>query len=244
MPNLLITLKFDGSSYHGFQVQKNAITVCEQFQNAVEKILEIRYNVKGCSRTDAGVHAEMFCLSMKTDSKIPEANLLRALNTVLPYDIAVTDVRRVPDDFHARYSCISKTYRYIIYNAPHKDPFRPTRVLHYPFDLDASKLNEQAQDFIGEFDFSAFCAVGSSVADTVRIVKSARVFRQGDDVIFEVSANGFLYNMVRIMTGTLLDIAAGRIPQGDIPVIIKSRERKNAGKTAPARGLYLYSVEY
>jgi len=244
MPNLLITLKFDGSAYHGFQVQKNAITICEQFQNAVEKILGMRYNVKGCSRTDSGVHAEMFCLSVKTDSQIPEANLLRALNTALPHDIAVTDVRRVPDEFHARYSCVSKTYRYIIYNAPHKDPFRPTRVLHYPLTLDADMLDKQARNFIGEHDFSAFCAAGSSVTDNVRSVKDAKVFRCGDDVIFEVSANGFLYNMVRIMAGTLLDIAAGRIPPGEIPAIIESRDRKNAGKTAPARGLYLYFVEY
>ena len=244
MRNLLITLRFDGSAYHGFQVQQNAVSICEQFQNAVEKIFEIRYNIKGCSRTDAGVHAEMFCLSMKIDSDIPTENLMRALNTALPYDIAVTAVRDVPDDFHARYSCIYKTYRYIIYNAPHKDPFRPTRVYHYPRPLDVELLDTCARDFEGKHDFSAFCAAGSSVKDTVRHVKYAKVFRLGDDVVFEVCADGFLYNMVRIMAGTLLDIAQGKLLSDAVPGIIKSRDRNAAGKTAPARGLYLYHVEY
>jgi tRNA pseudouridine38-40 synthase len=244
MPNFLITLRFDGSAYHGFQVQENAVSVCEVFQDAVEKILKIRYDVKGCSRTDAGVHARMFCLSMKADTAIPPESLLRALNTALPEDIAVVDICIVPDDFHARYSCVSKTYRYLICNAAAKDPFRPTRVLHYPRPLDADFLDKQARGFTGEHDFSAFCATGASVRDTVRNVYSAAVWRDGDDVVFEVRADGFLYNMVRIMVGTLLEIAEGRIAADTIPDIIKSRDRNRAGKTAPARGLYLYHVEY
>ena len=242
--NLLITLRFDGARYHGFQVQENALSICEAFQDAVQALLGERYAVKGCSRTDSGVHAEMYCLSMKTDHTIPCVGLLRALNTALPWDIAAVDVREVPIDFHARYSCLGKTYRYIIYNAPQRDPFRPTRVYHCPYPLDAKLLNEQAADFCGTHDFSAFCAAGSSVSDNVRTITAASVIRAGDDVIFEVSGDGFLYNMVRIMAGTLLDIAAEKLLRGSIPQIIAGRERAGAGRTAPARGLYLYRVEY
>ena len=244
MRNLLITIRFDGSRYHGFQVQENALTICEVFQDAVEAILGERYDIKGCSRTDAGVHADMYCLSMKTANNIPENGLVRALNTALPADVAVINVCTVPSDFHARYDCVGKTYRYIIYNAPWRDPFRPLRTYHSPHILDEEMLNTQAADFCGTYDFSAFCAAGSSVSDTVRTITDATVMRTGNDIIFEISGNGFLYNMVRIMAGTLLDIAAGKIEKGSIPSIILSGNRTKAGRTAPARGLYLYHVKY
>jgi tRNA pseudouridine38-40 synthase len=244
MRNLLITLRFDGSAYHGFQVQENAVTVCEVFQDAVEKITGGRPDVKGCSRTDAGVHADMFCLSMKLGHDIPERGLLRALNAALPPDIAVTDVRRVREDFHARYGCTAKTYRYVICNGRQRDPFRPTRVYHYERPLDADFLNRQAEAFRGTHDFAAFQASGSAVRDTVRTVFEAGVARQGADVIFQVAGSGFLYNMVRIMAGTLLELAEGKLPEGSIPAIIAGRDRARAGRTAPARGLYLHRVAY
>ena len=241
---MLITLRFDGSRYHGFQVQKNALTVCEVFQNAVEAILGERCDVKGCSRTDSGVHAEMYCVSMKITQSIPEQGLLRALNTALPEDVAVINIQAVSPDFHARYDCISKTYRYIIYNAAFRDPFRPLRTYHCAYPLDEKMLNTEAIDFCGTYDFSAFCAAGSSVKDTTRTITDASVIRAENDVVFEVSGSGFLYNMVRIMAGTLLDIAAGKLERGSIPAIISGRDRARAGRTAPARGLYLYRVSY
>lgn len=241
---MLLTLRYNGAGYHGFQVQSNAYTVCEAFQDALEKVFSVRYPVKGCSRTDSGVHAHKFCVSVKINSSINETGLVNALNCALPHDIAVISAREVAPDFHARYSCISKTYRYIILNSHIKDPFRPFGVYLYKHKLDEKILDEQAHSFIGKHDFSAFCAVGSSVESTVRTVKSSCVFRDGDDVIFEVCADGFLYNMVRIMAGTLLDISAGKIKQDSIPAIIKSGYRSLAGRTAPACGLYLYDVEY
>ena len=198
----------------------------------------------GCSRTDAGVHANMYCCNIRTENPIACDRLVTALNAVMPRDIAALDCREVDFDFHARYDCKSKEYIYKIWNSPNKTPFLYNYTLHYKYPLDAEFLSQQAKDFIGTHDFSSFCAAGSSVEDTVRTVMNASVEREGDMVIFRVEADGFLYNMVRIMTGTLLDIAKGKIPANSIPQIIDSGSRFAAGYTAPARGLYLNNINY
>lgn len=244
MRNLLLTISFDGTAYHGWQVQENAVTVQQTLQDALEKICSNRDNVVGCSRTDSGVHANMYCCNIRTESPIACDRLVTALNAVMPRDIAALDCREVDFDFHARYDCKSKEYIYKIWNSPNKNPFLFNHTLHYKYPLDAEFLSQQAKDFIGTHDFSAFCAAGSSVEDTVRTVMSASVERDGDMVIFRVEADGFLYNMVRIMTGTLLDIAKGKIPADSIPQIIDSGSRFAAGYTAPARGLYLNNINY
>lgn len=242
MRNILVTLKFCGTNYHGFQAQKNALSVCEVFQNAVEKVFGKRYDVKGCSRTDAGVHANKYCLSMKIESLIPCDKLVLALNSGLPDDIAVTTTREVPDDFHARYSCIGKEYVYVIRNSRIRDPFSPNLSYRLSYNLDADMLNSEAQGFVGTHDFSAVCAAIDG--DTVRTITSFKVERRDDYVYFTVSGNGFLYNMVRIMVGTLVHIAMGRLEKGTIPEIIASRDRSRAGKTMPAQGLFLNDVFY
>lgn len=244
MRNLLLTISFDGTAYHGWQVQENAVTVQQTLQDALEKICSNRDNVVGCSRTDSGVHANMYCCNVRTESPIACDRLVTALNAVMPRDIAALDCREVDFDFHARYDCKSKEYIYKIWNSPNKNPFLFNHTLHYKYPLDAEFLSQQAKDFIGTHDFSAFCAAGSSVEDTVRTVMNASVERDGDMVIFRVEADGFLYNMVRIMTGTLLDIAKGKIPADSIPQIIDSGSRFAAGYTAPARGLYLNNINY
>lgn len=244
MRNLLITLKYNGKNYHGWQVQDNAITIQEKFQDAIEKVLKIREPIVGCSRTDSGVHANMYCCSLKTENPIPCEKFIVALNRVLPYDIAVIDCREVDMGFHARYHCKSKQYIYRIYNKQIKNPFEHGYSLHYKYDLDVDMLNRQAQDYIGKYDYCSFSGSKCTVENTVRNVKSASVERQGDFVVFTVEADGFLYNMVRIMVGTLLFIAQGRIEQGTIKDIIKSKDRSKAGKTAPACGLYLNKVNY
>ena len=244
MRNLLLTISFDGTAYHGWQVQENAVTVQQILQDAYEQICSSRDNVVGCSRTDAGVHANMYCYNIRTEKAIPCEKLVTALNAVLPRDVAVLDCREVDFDFHARYDCKSKEYIYKIWNSPNKNPFLYNYTLHYKYPLDEEFLSQQAKDFIGTYDFSSFCAAGSSVDDTVRTVVNAKVEREGDMVIFRVEADGFLYNMVRIMTGTLLDIAKGKIPAGSIPQIIESGNRFAAGYTAPARGLYLNNINY
>ncbi len=244
MRNLLFTISFDGSAYHGWQVQNNALTVQEAFQDAFEQICSSRDNVVGCSRTDAGVHANMYCCNIRTENAAPCDKLVNALNAVLPKDIAVVSCREVDFDFHARYDCKSKEYIYKIWNSPNKNPFLFDYSYHFKYPIDDKFLSEQAADFIGTYDFAAFCAAGSSVEDTVRTVKNACVERDGDMVIFRVEADGFLYNMVRIMVGTLLDIHRKKIPAGSIKQIIASKNRFAAGQTAPAHGLYLNNIKY
>ncbi len=244
MRNILLTISFDGTAYHGWQVQENASTVQQTLQDALEQICSRRDNVVGCSRTDAGVHANMYCCNIRTEHPIPCEKLVTALNAVLPRDIAALDCKEVDFDFHARYDCRSKEYIYRIWNSPNKNPFLYNYSLHYKYPLDEKFLDSQAKQFIGTYDFSSFCAAGSSVEDTVRTVMNASVERCGDEVIFRVEANGFLYNMVRIMTGTLIDISRGRIPENSIPQIIEAKNRFAAGYTAPARGLYLNKIHY
>lgn len=240
----MLSIAYDGRNYHGFQVQKNAVTVEEVFQDALERVFGARLPVKGCSRTDSGVHANQFCISTKTESRIPCERVIPAMNTTLPPDIAVTGCREVPEDFHARYSSTGKEYLYRILNRTARDPFSEGRALHYPYPLDIERLKTACRDFVGYQDFTAFCSSGSCVEDTRRTIFRADVEREGDFVEFRVAGDGFLYNMVRIMTGTLLEIARGSIPVDGIPEILESRDRRRAGPTAPAWGLYLNQVFY
>ena len=244
MRNILVTLRFDGRTFCGWQVQKNAPTVMQAFQDALEAVLKHRPDVKGCSRTDSGVSAAMYCVSFLTDSRIPCERLVPALNVKLPPTIAATACREVPQDFHARYSCKGKRYCYRILNCTVRDPFYEGLALHVPYRLDADFLNTQAQQFVGTFDFAAFQNSGSSVVDTVRTIFECSVVRRGDLIEFSVVGDGFLYNMVRIMTGTLLDITQGNLAANSIPDIITSKVRSRSGMTAPARGLMLMEVLY
>ena len=242
--NLLLTIRYQGTNYHGFQVQKNAVTVAQTLQDAMQAVLGVRDDIKGCSRTDSGVHANEFCVSFHTQSRIPCESLVRALNVKLPFDIAVTACREVPLDFHARYSCRGKRYVYQIHNSPVKDPFNWKRVYEYRYPLDEALCNRVCRDFLGTHDFSAFCAANSSVEDHVRTITACGMTRQGERVTFFVEGDGFLYNMVRIMVGTVLEIAAGSMEQDAIPRILAGKDRSAAGATAPAWGLYLDKVFY
>lgn len=244
MKKLAITIQYDGSAYHGYQVQENAITVQQTFQDAVERVFGERLDVTGCSRTDTGVHANMYVLTLDTDMKISDEGVIMALNTYLPKDIAVIDCNECDSDFHPRYSCKSKEYVYKLYNGKRPNPFLADYALHYRREIDADYLNKEAQAFLGTHDFSGFCSSKSDVADTVRTVYSFSVKREGDMVLFSVEADGFLYNMVRIMIGTLLFISEGKIKAGELSEIIDSKDRKKAGKTASPCGLYLNKINY
>ena len=244
MRNLLLTISFDGTAYCGFQVQSNAVSVAQCVQDAIERVTGERSDIKGCSRTDAGVHANMFCLSFRTDSTMSCDRLRRALDAVLPDDIAAVSVAEVPDGFHARYDCVAKRYIYKIWNSPSKSPFYRGLALHYPRPLDVSLLNAAAAHFTGTHDFIGFCSSGSSVGSTVRTIYDCRVTRDGSLVVISITGNGFLYNMVRIITGTLLAVAEGKLAPDDIPAVIASRDRSRAGDTARPHGLYLDCVYY
>ncbi len=244
MRNLLFTLAYDGTDYHGWQVQANGITIQQILQDAIEKVLGLRGNVVGCSRTDAGVHANMYCFNMRTESSYNCNRLISALNANLPFDISITSCCEVSYEFHARYDCISKEYVYKIWNSPVRNPFKNDYALHYKYPLDEKMLNEEAQAFLGEHDYASFCSTNSKIKSTTRNVSKFTVERFGEEIIFTIKADGFLYNMVRIMVGTLLKIAQGKIEQGSIGDIIAAKDRSKAGTTAPAYGLYLNKVNY
>ncbi len=241
---LLLTLRYDGTAYHGWQVQPNGITVQETLQNAVAAVTGVRTGVTGCSRTDAGVHADMFCCTVDTASPLRGDKMASALNFHLPRDIAVYDVQEVADDFHPRYMAAGKRYIYRIWNGRQRHPVYDRYAIHQRGRLDETRMNAAAAHFVGEHDFAAFCGAGSDVEDTVRRVYRADVTREGDLVTFTVEGNGFLYNMVRIMAGTLLEVAADRMQADAIPAILAGGDRTAAGPTAPAKGLCLQNVFY
>ncbi len=242
--NIKLTIRFNGSDFHGWQIQENADTVQSRMVKAIETITGYKAALNGCSRTDSGVHANMFCCNFRTDSDIDCRKLMRGLNAVLPDSISVYGCKDADIDFHSRFDCKGKEYIYKIWNSEAKNPFMKNLALHYPYKLDAQMLNEQAADFVGTYDFSAFCSSGTDVKDKTRTVYSCKVTRDGDMVTFSVKGDGFLYNMVRIMVGTLLDINSGKIEKGTVKEIILSRDREKSGKTARAEGLYLNEVYY
>ena len=244
MQTLCVVLRFDGRAFCGWQVQKNGLSVMAVFQDALEAVLRERPDIKGCSRTDAGVHAFRYYVSFKTSRIIPPDRLVAALNSKLPKTVAAIDCFLRPEGFHARYSAVGKQYRYLIFNTPLRDPFWEGLALFAPKRLDAGQMEQQGQDFVGNHDFTSFCSAGSSVKDKMRTIYSFEVLRDGNRVECVVSGDGFLYNMVRIMVGTLLDIEGGRIEKGRIPNIIGAKNRSLAGKTAPACALYLDDVFY
>ncbi len=244
MRRLFLILRYDGTDYHGWQVQPNAVSVQETLQNAIEALTGTRSGVIGCSRTDTGVHAEMFCCTFDSETTIPTERIPLALNMHLPSDVAVYACREVSPDFHPRYAAKGKRYTYRVWNNHHRNPFWDRFSARHTPRLDAELLHMYAQDFVGTHDFSAFCAAGADTEDAVRTVAAFSVKRDGDMVLFTVEANGFLYNMVRIMVGTLLDMAAGRLPADAIQTALKTKSRSFAGATAPAKGLRLETVLY
>ncbi len=244
MRNLKLWLKYNGTAYHGWQIQDNADTVQGQLERAIEQIFCTKISVNGCSRTDAGVHANEFCCNFRTEKDIACDTLVKALNAKLPFDIAVIKCEEADFNFHARFDTKSKEYIYKIWNSELRNPFLLDTAYQYKYKLDEKLLNEVAKGFVGTHDFKAFCASGSSVTDTVRTVKNAVVTREGDMVVFKVEGDGFLYNMVRIMVGTLIYVNEGKINPDSIKNIIESGERSRAGKTVPPEGLYLNKVFY
>lgn len=244
MKRRLLTLRYIGTHYHGWQVQPNGITVQETLQNALEQVLGVRPGVTGCSRTDSGVHANQFCCHFDSESAMESDRLIRALNAHLPKDIAVYGCADVPADFHARYSCKGKNYLYQFYNGIYRNPFYEGLAASVYRPLDEALLDEAAKSFLGTHDFSGFCSSGGSAETTVRTVAECSVSRRGELVILSITADGFLYHMVRIIAGTLLYVQQEKIPKDALPDIIRSKERSRAGATAPACGLYLNRVFY
>lgn len=245
MRRLLLTICYDGTNYCGWQVQPNAITVQEVLQKTLLSIVgDLPNGICGCSRTDSGVHANMFCCHFDTNSNIPLKGIVAALNARLPWDIAATDCVEVANDFHARYNCNGKNYIYKMYNSSIRNPFKEKYFYRYSRHIDVDMLNEGCKVFLGKHDFKGFCSSGSSVKDTIRTVNECSVTKNDDDIIFSITADGFLYNMVRIFVGTMIYVSEGKIRVNDLPDIINSCDRSRAGMTVVPHGLYLNKVFY
>ena len=244
MRNIALFLRYDGSAYHGWQVQRNARTVAQTLEEAAAKVCGHPIHMTGCGRTDAGVHARVYVANFRTDSRIPTERIPYALNTHLPMDIAVYDAREVPERFNAIGSCVKKEYTYQIYNSPMRDPFYVNRAWFYPKHLDETVMQRAADCFIGTHDFAAVRSVGTDVKSTVRTVYDYKVERDGDLISLRVSANGFLYNMARAMAGTCVYAAEGKFPPEAVAQILLNGDRTAAGPTVPPGGLYMTQLWY
>ncbi len=244
MRNLKVIMAYRGTNYHGFQRQDNAVTVQEVVEGAVSSVLNEKVTINGCSRTDTGVHANNFCFSVKTNSLIPPKNFVRGVNGRLPDDISILSCEEADEDFHARFSCKAKEYIYLMHCSESKNPFATDLALHYRRPADVGLMGKAAQEFVGTHDFRAFCADSTGKLTTVRTIYNFDVVSNGDTLKMLVKGDGFLYNMIRIMVGTLIMVNEKKIEASDIKRIIESRDRLKAGKTAQAHGLYLNRVFY
>ncbi|ADD03174.1 tRNA pseudouridine synthase A [Thermoanaerobacter italicus Ab9] len=240
----MIVVQYDGTNYHGWQLQKNAITVQEVLQKAIKKVTGEEVNLIGASRTDTGVHALYQVANFKTNTKMPAEKLPYALNSVLPDDIVITQAKDVEDSFHARYSAKRKRYKYIILNRKFRMPTMRNYCWHISYPLNVEKMKKAATYLIGTHDFSAFKASGSSKTSTIRTVYDLIIEKNEDFINIEIEADGFLYNMVRIIVGTLSYVGLGKIGENEVYHILASKDRTKAGITAPPQGLYLIKIIY
>ena len=239
-----LVIEYDGTQYAGWQVQPNAATVQEAIEVALKQLTGINIRIHGAGRTDAGVHALGQTAHFDTEATIPPENFFAALNTHLPPDIRILSSEEVFNTFHARFSAIGKTYRYTIYNRKTASAVRRLNTYHVREPLDVKRMQMTADCFMGTHDFSAFCASNTDVEDKVRTVTKAEISTNLPEIDFTVSGNGFLYNMVRIMAGTLIEAGRHKLSPGRVKDILAEKDRTKAPYTVPAHGLTLVSVLY
>lgn len=244
MRNIALKLMYVGTAYHGWQIQKNAVTVQEVLEAGLAKVVKHPVRCVGAGRTDAGVHAETYIANFKTDCTIPVDRLPLAVNARLPADIVVVSAREVSDGFNAIGSCLKKEYTYRVYNSRIRNAFYVDRAYFYPKHLDEEVMAQAAQRFVGTHDFRAVRDVGTPTKTTVRTCHYFTVQRNGDLIELKVCANGFLYNQVRVMTGTVLYAAEGKFAPEDIDGILERGIRTEAGPTVPPGGLYMTKLWY
>jgi tRNA pseudouridine38-40 synthase len=235
---------YDGTEYHGWQVQKKDRTVCGTVESALSKLTGETVKVTGCGRTDAGVHALSYCANFKSNTGIPLERLPLAVNSLLPPDIAVLKAVEVEDSFNSILSCNKKEYTYRIVNSRIRDPFLKNRVYFYPSPLDDKIMKSAASQFVGTHDFAAVRSVGTETKTTVRTIYYCDIERNGQEITMKVCADGFLYNMVRAIMGTVIYCAEGKIDPKDIPMLLETRDRRLTGPTVPPQGLYMSHIWY
>ncbi|MBR5547970.1 MAG: tRNA pseudouridine(38-40) synthase TruA [Clostridia bacterium] len=241
---ILLTVSYDGTNYAGWQLQENAVAVQQRVEEALEKLIHTPIRVTGASRTDAGVHALGQRFHFDTFSRIPADKYAFALNTCLPPDIRILTGREVSGDFHARFDAQGKRYTYRIHNAPHASALYRNITAHVPYKLDFDLMQNALNDLLGTHDFAAFQAAGGTAKTTVRTLTDIQLSKDGDLLTLTVCGNAFLYNMVRIITGTMLDIGMGRKPASAFRTALETGNRLALGITAPACGLELTRVYY
>lgn len=239
-----ITVSYLGTNYCGWQTQKNGLSVQSVLEDAFSKLFGHKTAVTGSGRTDAGVHALGQVAHFDADTSIPAEKIPFAINTMLPEDVRVLSCEETESDFHARFMAKEKTYVYRLYLSPHLNPLKNATAENVCVPLDFAEMERASRQIEGTHDFRCFEASGSSVKDTVRTVEKVEITKNGEDVEIKVTGNGFLYNMVRIIAGTLVDVGKGKIRADEVADIIKSGDRTRAGKTLPAKGLTLFSVKY
>jgi len=244
MSRILLTVEYDGLAYAGWQRQKNALAVQQVVEEALSKLTRENVVISGASRTDAGVHALGQRAHFDTQSRIPADKFSYALNTMLPADIRISNSEAVENDFHARFSAKGKHYRYLIWDAPHAGALNRNTHAHCIYPLNDDAMRRAAQALVGTHDFSAFAASGSVVKDCVRTIHRVEMRREGNEVRMDIWGNGFLYNMVRIIAGTLMLIGTGKLEENAFEKAIQSKSRLDLGVTAPAHGLTLMEVFY
>lgn len=244
MRRIQLIVEYDGTNYAGWQRQSNAMSVQQKVEDTLSKLTKEKIVIHGASRTDAGVHAMGQSAHFDTESRIPADKFSYALNTMLPPDIRIRESRQVPESFHARFSTKGKRYRYLFHVHPHASAIHRLTHAHVIYPLDVDLMHREAQALVGTHDFAAYAASGSVVKDTVRTIYRADVTRDGEEVKLVIEGKGFLYNMVRIIAGTLIGVGSGNIEPGAFARAIESGNRLDLGVTAPAHGLTLMEVFY
>ena len=244
MRNIKLTIEYDGREFNGWQKQPNKLNIQGSIERAIEEITGEKIDLNASGRTDAGVHALGQVANFKTDSNLPIDKFPIAINSKLKKSIRILNAEEVDDRFHSRLTCKRKTYRYVINNTTIGSAIYRYLETHIPQKLDVNEMSKAVKYFEGEHDFRAFKASGTSSKSSVRTIYEAKVYKIDEKIYIELTGNGFLYNMVRIIAGTLVDVGLGKIKVTDIPDIITQGKRELAGKTLPPNGLYLVKVEY
>jgi len=249
MRTIKLTISYDGTKYSGWQIQKNSPSVQETLEKAVKKVFKKTHKVHGSGRTDSGVHAKGQVAHFKISEDLPVSGIRAALNGRLPKDVAVTGVEEVPHDFHSRFSVKSKIYRYHILNFETPDPFLEKYAWRVSYKLNTALMRREAAVLEGRHDFKSFQAsdssrIPSNIRGSIRKIFRIKIKKKNHDIVIEIEGDGFLYNMVRNIAGTLVDIGRGYLPPGSMKKILKAKDRTQAGPTAPAKGLFLVKVKY
>lgn len=244
MKRVMLVVAYDGTEYYGWQAQSNFITIEEVLNRELSALLKEQITVIGASRTDSGVHAMGNVAVFDTETRIPADRISYALNQRLPEDIVIQESREVPLDFHPRFTDTKKTYEYRIYNAAHPMPLN-RRYTHFVYnDIDVERMQAAANYLIGEHDFVSFCSVNTQVKSTVRTIYSLDIIKEKQEIIIRIQGNGFLYNMVRIIAGTLIQVGIHYYEPEKVAWMLEQKDRTVSGPTAPAKGLTLVKIEY